>query len=341
MHASESDALGDLNKCFAFGNSLIECAARKFDRVTFVNLQPLQQERLPEYQDVIHHSGKLSHDLVSIALSTLSGKALARDKNHSPTANDSRIIIFALKQYVPNRKGYWGLGDIVRGIVQTCDLASKHGFAFLVDVRHHPISKILEIHHHDYEAEVDASITTLRFSSSKELESLVKKNGMKVQCIFTNGHYTRKPRASEACRSVVRNTLFSLSTKSVKKSSYADVVHIRFGDEEMQGTSINERKRTQVFEKLRRLNRGCLVVSDSILVQREARSLGFNVQEHHPAHFGITESHNSLLGVIQDFMVLSEAIRIYYYTTYGWKSNFLLWAVELGQRGQIIPLMSL
>jgi len=43
---------------------------------------------------------------------------------------------------------------------------------------------------------------------------------------------------------------------------------------------------------------------------------------------------------MKDFIALTKAKRIYYYSVYDWKSGFLSWASALGE-GETIPLMSL
>ena len=65
-------AFGDLNRCFSFGNSLIQCYARSYPRIAFLDLTSMQARRLPEYNDLIHHSGKISEDIVEIMLKLIS-----------------------------------------------------------------------------------------------------------------------------------------------------------------------------------------------------------------------------------------------------------------------------
>eukprot|EP00293_Proteomonas_sulcata_P016829 CAMPEP_0184298730 /NCGR_PEP_ID=MMETSP1049-20130417/9479_1 /TAXON_ID=77928 /ORGANISM="Proteomonas sulcata, Strain CCMP704" /LENGTH=335 /DNA_ID=CAMNT_0026608947 /DNA_START=418 /DNA_END=1425 /DNA_ORIENTATION=+ len=66
-------AFGDVNRCFEYGNSVLKCLTEDYDRVSFVNLQPLQARRIAEYQDFIHHSGGLSNDIVRGMVSILQG----------------------------------------------------------------------------------------------------------------------------------------------------------------------------------------------------------------------------------------------------------------------------
>ena len=133
----------DLNRCFAYGNSMMKCAARGKDRVTFVNLQPLQARRISEYSDLIHHPGKISRDIVFSMLSILTDSTL--QKTSSLKRSDSRInfqssvnhtLIFALKQEAPNLRrnvqrgqNFWGLGDMVRGMLHSCQLAKKYDYS--------------------------------------------------------------------------------------------------------------------------------------------------------------------------------------------------------------------
>ena len=95
-----------------------------------------------------------------------------------------------------------------------------------------------------------------------------------------------------------------------------------------------------VLEKLEKVNKSALILSDSESVQLKAKAMGFNVQDHQPSHFGLAEDGDSIMGIMKDFIALTKAKRIYYYSVYDWKSGFLSWASALGE-GETIPLMSL
>ena len=59
----------DINSCFARINDAISCALdtpmlRASARIRFVDLRPLQQPRVHQYADFIHHPGELSEHAV-------------------------------------------------------------------------------------------------------------------------------------------------------------------------------------------------------------------------------------------------------------------------------------
>jgi hypothetical protein len=72
QHTVASRAFGDLNRCFAYGNSLIACAARAYPRIAYINLTRIQSRRVEEYNDLIHHNGNISDDIVHGMLGLLS-----------------------------------------------------------------------------------------------------------------------------------------------------------------------------------------------------------------------------------------------------------------------------
>lgn len=345
QHTALSLAFGDLNKCFAYGNSLMKCATQANSRVAFVNLQPLQTKRVSEYSDLIHHAGMLSEDIVSSMLGILGQTFFDRQQpslgTRVPCSNTSRTLIFALKQRARNmprtkRGNFWGLGDMLRGMVRSCQFAQKHAYDdFFIDTRHHPISQVLNSHRHGCEEFVDTCIEQLEFTSLRTFATKVKANHTRAVCILTNGDLHGPPPNSYCAEKIRRAFSFPL----LPSRTHDTVVHIRMGDNEMIGTQPDRGKANGVLHKLRGVPRTALVISDSQYVRSQARAMGFLVSNSTPAHFGLAEKPDELDGIWKDFFALVSAQKIYAYSVHSWGSGFVSWAHLLGH-SKILPLMS-
>ena len=84
----------DINACFSRINDAISCAVsdatlqRAFLRLRFVDLRPLQQSRLHEYADFIHHPGEISERIVRVLVAE---QAAARRKLFTVTRTPSLL----------------------------------------------------------------------------------------------------------------------------------------------------------------------------------------------------------------------------------------------------------
>ena len=155
-------------------------------------------------------------------------------------------------------QNFWGLGDMVRGMLHSCQLAKKYDYSkFIIDVRHHPVSKVLRAHHHDYEDFVDDCIHPLEFTLSGQLETKIKTNSEQLRCVLTNGAFAgAKP--SEDCLDEVRRTFTPFRNQN---ETYDVVVHIRMGDSEMIKNGVIMSKEKKIIEKLKSLPRTSAIKS--------------------------------------------------------------------------------
>ena len=60
--------------------------------------------------------------------------------------------------------GFWGIGDIIRGIIGTYQIAKKLNYNFYIDIQNHPISKFLEPHYHPFFNDVKDNLIFLLLS---------------------------------------------------------------------------------------------------------------------------------------------------------------------------------
>jgi hypothetical protein len=267
-----------------------------------------------------------------------------------------RTIVFALKQTSPGKfqrtstDNFWGLGDMVKGMLTSCWLAKKFKYNFVIDVRYHPVSKILQVEPHGFENFVDSCIGSLEFTPGDSIEQIVRQNEEQVVCLFTNGNFEAP--LEQDCLNKIKHALsFPLMTNE----KYDDVVHVRMGDSEMLGTGYDESKIQKIVEQLKKIralsawdrlwgaplnSTTVLMISDSEQLKKYAASMGFKVRNHTSSHFGLTENVESLTGILLDFMSLAAAKRIHYHSEYDWRSGFLERGSALGH-AKLVPLMSL
>lgn len=288
-------------------------------------------------------SEKLKHTGDQIKSDIITNPDIITIPNGIHNVSSRRVLIFALKQQAPNMKrniqtgaNFWGLGDMVRGIIRCFQLAKKYDYKFVIDVRHHPVSKVLHINKHGYENITDYYIGSLNFTLPEKLESTVKANTRQVLLVLTNG-LLDGPGPDQECKTVLKQ---ALSFQQVKNQTYDIVVHVRLGDGEMTGKGTDRSKLSIVLEKLKKVPQPALLLSDSDEIKKHAKSMGFSVRNYLSHHFGLAEDIDSHYGIMNDFTSLASAKVVYLYSSYGWRSGFVTWGSALGQ-AQMIPLLSL
>eukprot|EP00293_Proteomonas_sulcata_P003127 CAMPEP_0184326266 /NCGR_PEP_ID=MMETSP1049-20130417/142472_1 /TAXON_ID=77928 /ORGANISM="Proteomonas sulcata, Strain CCMP704" /LENGTH=406 /DNA_ID=CAMNT_0026648449 /DNA_START=482 /DNA_END=1699 /DNA_ORIENTATION=- len=236
-------------------------------------------------------------------------------------ASHGRTLIFVLKQKAFNRnRDFWGLGDMVRGMVRCFQLAQKYHYDYTIDMRYHPVSQVLKIHSHGFEQLVDENVANIPFTLPDQLEGRVRSNKQQVMYIWSNGpQHGASP--NRQCIAMVRKAL-QLRINSGTPSEHA--VHVRLGDIAFVPAHIalktkGSKSIPQILRSLNKIPKTAAVMSDSQEFKLEAKKMGFNNTSLQKAsHFGITNNTAELSLIVGEFMAAASAKYVHYYSAYPW-----------------------
>ena len=215
-----------------------------------------------------------------------------------------KVLIFVLKQNAPNMpqnidslSNYWGLGDMLRGMVCCHQLAAKYGYDFVIDMRYHPVSQLVPHQAHGYEYFVDSCVSDLHFTLPNQLETLIKHGSRQphIQCVLSNG-LLHGPAVDHNAISLLSKTFMLVSlASSLNVPSHKIVVHLRFGDDSLVRSGQSTADAFASFlAKLAHFPRHAMILSDSIELKNELKQWAFTQ----------VSLHRHILASQQDLMIL-------------------------------------
>lgn len=247
--------------------------------------------------------------------------------------NCERTVILVVKQkyYNTPSDGFWGLGDILRGIANVYELCLEKRWNFYIDITQHPIGNFLKplknitppshigsINYDNvpfvYELNeyldnnkhnnvlIFFSNTCMRYNNDKKYSQSVK--------IFLNSIFVPTPTFQEH----IDKTLLNLPQPNF------NVIHFRVGDKDIVENLTNHLDSLySTFESLYYLysDSNSIVLSDSLELRKRlqqdcsANTL-LNPIGHIGYHSDLVQIKNSLL----EFFILAYAQKIYGYTVY-------------------------
>jgi hypothetical protein len=235
-----------------------------------------------------------------------------------------------------NQPGYWGLGDALRGTIQTFMLCKKKGYRFYVDLSLHPIHKFLIASENPYSDLVQSKKDKIRMiPASKNLE--LKLNAMEdgIHCFFTNAHCTEK--IDDECKTFIKTLLTPVSSLedeimkarlTIPYDSYS-ILHFRLGDQELvQKSKINiSRELLRLIHQNKDLK--SVLISDSNTLKNHPEVISdIFVLNTFSQHIGCSDE-ESIKDTLIDFFLITKSDKIKTYSCYNWVSGFVNWASKI------------
>ena len=253
----------------------------------------------------------------------------------------SKSVIFVWTQNccninVTEKENFFGIGDMIRGMIATYEICKKLQYNFYIDIQHHPLSQCLKNPEHPYQSFVKEQKDRIWFVSRDcNLEGLLENEPMEVICIMTNSNYS-------TVDPIIQNTLYSLFTqyqktefetyyqetlKSLQLDPSYEILHFRLGDFHMvrnEECPVTFESLKPLFEKYHKPNQ--LVISDNknwkeYLKTQHTDIIIFAVSQI--GHFGYHNDYESIRDTLVEFLLVLNSSRIYTYSVYPWRSGFV------------------
>jgi hypothetical protein len=252
-----------------------------------------------------------------------------------------------------DRELYWGIGDMVRGIVRMFQLSKKYEFELYVDIQHHPISQFLVNDQHEYNQLILQNKENILFIFPGELELYVQSITEDVTFFFTNENYIDK--VTEECKEFVRKIL----TPNKEFQKYIDdkrqqipfidyhILHYRLGDDfmihgkKLDNESIEDKIKDKriLLEDVKKQN------TSNTIFMSDSKEFKEYVKEHVDiftfdidiGHIGLDRCYSIIKDTLVELFIITHASSITTYTAYYWLSGF----VKLSRDIYNVPLISL
>jgi hypothetical protein len=231
-------------------------------------------------------------------------------------------VIFAWAQKACNRDttNFWGLGDIIRGLVYTYTLCKRMNVRLFVDFSMHPLSKFIKRQDHPYHAYVDSMVGKIPFIEGRDVEHVI--NSYQLPIFITNGEMYKGELPND-CKTWIRS-LFSSYVPSDTPVAPFKALHMRLGDQHMISNETGDYSKAYEIYKVH-TDKDTILFSDCkkfkmYVKSRDPSARMFDVDI---AHLGVMDNSSGIEGTLREYFMLSKASCIKTYSTYPWISGFV------------------
>jgi hypothetical protein len=252
-----------------------------------------------------------------------------------------KTVIFVVTQdiagYIVPQMGYfWGLGDIIRGMISVYQICKELNYEFIVDMHLHPISKFFKKKDHKYENFIKDRKDSVKFTSDAN-EFIKNRNEHLIIYFFSNHYYDLTIPLTEDCKNFIKeiftptDDLEQYFNNYLKKIPYDtfNILHYRLGDDfikndEKQNQSnpnhINEF--TYNFNENKENND--ILMSDSQNFKNHIKKIN-NIYtfDLDIGHIGYEKDDIKIKNSLCEFLIISKAKKIKTYSIYFWISGFV------------------
>ena len=235
---------------------------------------------------------------------------------------------------------YWGIGDMLRGVIGVYKLSKKYNFDLILDNSLHPLSMLLKSDTHRYTEHIKAIQDTIPLYMPDDVEGLLVE---KLVNSLTNEplcFYSNMPLSSydgimtEDLKQFIEYVMkpmpafeeYTNSKLSELKLKEYTILHYRLGDDELVLDGRNSISYDNVYTHLlKNYKETDVVITDSKYFKTMIRERGSQIRvlDTKICHLGFEDSYESLQDTLFEFNLLRGAKQIRSFSTYGWISGFV------------------
>jgi hypothetical protein len=239
-----------------------------------------------------------------------------------------------------SRDNFWGLGDMLRGVIGVYKLSKKYNFDLIVDKSLHPLSMLLKSDPHRYSTYIKNNQDSIGLCMPYEVESLLYENLINnpkndCACFYSNmplesydGEITDELRRfiDYVFRPIPSfEAYMNQMIKELALDSYT-ILHYRMGDDEMVRKQCNYAVYENAYQHLIQTYKSTdIVMSDSAEFKALIRkkNVQIRVLDTKICHVGLECSYEALRDTLFEFNLLRGAKFIRSYSRYSWVSGFV------------------
>ena len=239
---------------------------------------------------------------------------------------EKKTVILVISQNVKGMGGYWGLGDIIRGMISVYQIAEKYNYKYIIDIQLHPISKYIKYNEHEYSQLIRDNKDNIYFQSDPE--NYIKNSTSNVIYFNTNKQINYSIEITDECKNYIKNVLtptieLSEYIKSIKLQRSYNIIHYRIGDDDTV-----ENKETDMVEFIDNFNKNKeiddILMSDSTKFKNKIKEISdIYLFDFEIGHLGVETDNIKIKNTLAEFFIMAGAKKIKTYSTYSWISNFV------------------
>ena len=264
---------------------------------------------------------------------------------HIQSVFNKKTIVFIWKQSFNNfprtkTKCFWGLGDMIRGLVGAYRISKKYNLNFIVDISLHPISMVLETNKHEYSDIVQKEAYNIPYYMPDDVEyyvynHLVKKSEKNYLMFFSNmGLEVFQNELEPDIKRLIQQLLtpregFRHYAKYIFKSIFDNnhsVIHYRLGDDELVCGKTDSINYENVYQHLvHHYKDGDIVLTDSQIFKNIIKERNNNIQllDTKICHVSHEESYIAIRDTMVEFFIIMLSKQIKSFSIYEHISGFV------------------
>ena len=238
-----------------------------------------------------------------------------------------KTVIFVWTSNVNNidtDTGFWGIGDVIRGIISMHQLSQQFGFKLIVDTQLTPISELLKHEKHEYSDFVLSHRDNIPFVYPGHVMNFISTCESDVVLLMTNDLYHNQ--ITDECKAFIKDILTPVDDlESYILSGVSGIIHCRTGDQVLiHNNKFDDELYKRLVETID-LTPGYLFMSDSLALKHRikcdfptTRMLDTTI-----GHTGYKHHSSMLKDTILEFLTITRSKEIHSYTVYDWPSGFV------------------
>jgi hypothetical protein len=244
-----------------------------------------------------------------------------------------KTVICVVSQNVKGMSGYWGLGDILRGLISTYYITKKLGCHYIIDIQLHPISKFLKNNDHPYSELIYDNRDNIYYQGNPE--EYIRNNNSDI--IFFNTNADGDNLMTDDCKKFIINIFtpneelskYILSiTNNIPYNPY-DILHYRLGDADFVD---NRKIDMKIFIDNFLMNKkdNDILMSDSKKFKKIMKGKSnVYICDFDVGHIGVEKDDTKIKNTLCEFFIITRARKIKTYSVYPWVSGFMLYTSKL------------
>jgi hypothetical protein len=262
------------------------------------------------------------------------------ENNTRDYIENRKTVIFVFTHKVCNlttdkNNNFWGIGDMIRGLICVYQLSKKHNFNLIVDYQLHSIGELLNPIKHKYKDYILRNKDSIVFV--QDAEKYILNNNDNLMYFFTNDYYNEG--ITDECQTFIKNILMpnkkfkeyiNDTIKIYKVPSEYNILHFRLGDDLLVRNKQNNF--TQLKELIRKVNgKNDILISDSKDFKNYIKNTYPNIFQFdlEITHTGLNSNTNSIRDTLFEFFIATTSQNIKSYSVYNHTSGFVKIAKEI------------
>lgn len=238
-----------------------------------------------------------------------------------------KTVIFVWTSNVNNIDtdiSFWGIGDVIRGIISMYQLSQQFGFRLIVDIQLTAISELLKHEKHEYSDFVFNQRNNIPFIYPNNVMHFITTSDSDIVLLMTNDFYHST--ITDECKTFIKTILTPTDEfETCILSDVSGIVHCRTGDSLLIHNGKLDDELYNRYVKKIDLSLGYLFMSDSQLLKHRIKCdfPATHMLNTTIRHSGYKHHSSVLRDTIMEFLTITRSKEIHSYTVYEWASGFV------------------